>query len=83
MDADKLARKAREEREQQFDALVQKIIDSGLYGDEDRSPDIIYDIARRTKIKSKLFKKIGLFASADGRFGIYGRALDTRPELRN
>ena len=47
MDTDKLAHKAREERQQQFDALVQKIIDSGLYDDEDDSPDVIYDIARR------------------------------------
>ncbi len=58
MDTDKLAHKAREERQQQFDALVQKIIDSGLYDDEDDSPDVIYDIARRHEIKSKLTKTL-------------------------
>ena len=56
MNKDRLARKAREERQQQFDALVQKIIDSGLYDDEDSSPDIIYNVARRPEIKSKLIK---------------------------
>ncbi len=58
MDTDKLARKARAERQQQFDVLVQKIIDCGLYNDEDSGPDIIYDIARRPEIKSKLFKTL-------------------------
>jgi hypothetical protein len=35
MNTDKLARKARGERQQQIDALVQTIIDSGLYDDEE------------------------------------------------
>ena len=50
---DNLARKARVEREQQFDALTQKIIDSGW--DMDR----LYNIARHPEIKSRLFKTFG------------------------